>query len=91
MIKSCLEYVGKLINVYTDSILYKKDTLNPYDGLKIKLSQDFANKLMSLPKEAYETNNGLDEHFKGIAIIPEGNNVAPSQGIVPSGFINKIF
>lgn len=76
------EYVGKLINVYTDSILYKNDTLNPYDGLKIKLSQDFANKLMSLPKEAYETNNGLDEHFKGIAIIPEGNNVAQSQGAI---------
>ena len=76
------EYVGKLINVYTDSILYKNDTLNPYDGLKIKLSQDFANKLMSLPKEAYETNNGLDEHFKGSAIIPEGNNVAQSQGAI---------
>ncbi len=76
------KYVGKLINVYIDSILYKKDTLNPYDGLKIKLSKDFADKLMSLPKEAYETNNGLDEHFKGIAIIPEGNNVAPSRGAI---------
>lgn len=76
------EYTGKLLNEYTDSVRYQKDTLAPYDGIRIKLSKEFTDKLMSLPQEAYETNNGLDEHFKGIAIIPEDNPTTPNDGVL---------
>lgn len=64
-------YVGSLNNRYTDSLRYRKSKLKPYNGLRVTLSYAVAEKLMSMPKEAYETNEGLDKHFQGIAIIPE--------------------
>ncbi len=64
-------YIGPMNNTYSDSLSYRKTKLKPYNGLRVKLSAEMAQKLMSLPKEAYETNDGLDKHFQGIAIIPE--------------------
>lgn len=71
-------YTGPLNNKYTDSMRYRKSKLKPYNGLRVKLSNDFAEKLMSLPQEAYETNDGLDKHFQGIAILPENNYRIPA-------------
>lgn len=70
-------YVGPLNNTYTDSIVYRKRKLKPYNGLRVRLSEAFAKRLMSLPKEAYETNDGLDKHFQGIAIIPQNTSQIP--------------
>ena len=71
-------YVGPLNNSYTDSIAYRKTKLRPYNGMRVRLSDAFANRLMSMPKEAYETNDGLDKHFQGIAIIPQNTAQIPS-------------
>jgi len=70
-------YTGPLNNSYKDSIPYRKSKLKAYNGLRVKLSDAFAQKLMSLPQEAYETNDGLDKHFKGIAVIPQKTNLIP--------------
>ena len=59
-------YSGNLINHFTDSLKYRKTKLQPYDGLKIKLSKKMADLLMNLPKEAYQTNENLAKYFKGI-------------------------
>ena len=71
-------YKGSLNNTYKDSVRYRKTKLRPYNGIRVKLSTDMAEKLMSLPKEAYETNDGLDKHFKGIAILPQNTQMIPT-------------
>ncbi len=83
-------YSGKLINYYTDSMKYRKNKLAPYNGLRIKLSKQMADHLMSLPKEAYQTNLLLSKHFKGIAITPEDKNFAPGDGGFAVYDINNI-
>ncbi len=73
-------YNGQLINEYNDSVNYRKIKLAPYNGIKIKLSSDFAKFLMNMPKDAYETNANLDKYFKGLAIIPENSQLSSGQG-----------
>jgi hypothetical protein len=46
----------------------------------IKLSNEFARSLMQMPSEAYQSNDGLAKHFKGIAIIPENDEFMPGDG-----------
>lgn len=83
-------YTGKLINTYTDSMAFRKTKLAPYNGLRIKLSKQMADHLMSLPKDAYKTNDQLSKYFKGISIIPEENNFAPGNGGFAVFDINNI-
>lgn len=83
-------YSGTLINRYTDSLRYRKTKLQPYDGLKIKLSQKMADLLMSLPKEAYQTNEQLAKYFKGISVVPQDINLAPNTGAMNVFDINNI-
>lgn len=83
-------YSGTLMNDYTDSLRYRKIKLQPYDGLKIKLSQKMANLLMNLPKEAYQTNDQLAKYFKGISIVPQDNNLATNTGSMNVFDINNI-
>ena len=49
-------------------------------GIVIKLSNEFARSLMQMPSEAYQSNDGLAKHFKGIAIIPENDEFMPGDG-----------
>jgi len=68
-------YSGQLINDYQDSLGYRNIKLAPYKGIRVKLSAEFTKFLMNMDSEAYETNSGLDAHFKGLAIIPESKEV----------------
>lgn len=83
-------YFGNLINKYTDSVKYRKIKLQPYDGLRIKLSKRFADFLMSMPKEAYQTNENLAKYFKGISIVPQDQDLAPGTGSMSVFDINNI-
>ncbi len=83
-------YFGNLINHYTDSIKYRKTKLQPYDGLRIKLSKRMADYLMNMPKEAYQTNENLAKYFKGISIIPQDRDLAPNTGSMAVFDINNI-
>lgn len=84
-------YVGPLNNTYTDSIAYRKTKLRPYNGLRVRLSAAFAKRLMSMPKEAYETNDGLDKHFQGIAIIPQNTSqISKGDGCFTVFDVNNI-
>ncbi len=73
-------YNGQLINEYSDSIRFRKGKLRAYNGLKIKLSQEMAKHLMSLPSEAYENNDNLLKHLKGIAIQPISSGIPQDDG-----------
>ncbi len=73
-------YNGQLINEYNDSIRFRKGKLRAYNGLKIKLSQEMAKQLMSLPTEAYENNDNLVKYLKGIAIQPISGGIPSNDG-----------
>jgi hypothetical protein len=84
-------YEGPLNNRFTDSVRYRKLKLRPYNGLRVKLSKDFAQKLMSMPKEAYETNEGLDKHFKGLALVPKfPQNIQSGEGCFTVFDLNNV-
>lgn len=73
-------YFGPMFQQKIDSIGYKKEKMGLKPGLKIKLSAEFARSLMQMPLEAYQSNEGLAKHFKGIAIIPENDELLPGDG-----------
>jgi len=63
-------HYGLLYQQKFDSIGYRKDKMGLKPGLMIKLSAEFARSLQQMPIEAYQSNEGLAKHFKGIAIVP---------------------
>ncbi len=83
-------YYGQLIQHLTDSVRFRKNKLEPFDGLRIKLSKEFANYLMNMPTEAYENNTNLAKYFTGIAIIPETTGIPENDGTFAVFDINNI-
>jgi len=74
------EYRGPLFGLYRDSLPYRKTKLAPESGLRITLSKEMAQQLMSMPKAAYTTNDELAKYFPGIAIVPQNTDMAPGAG-----------
>jgi len=83
-------YFGALIKPIKDSVKYRKTKLQPYDGLRIKLSKKLADYLMNMPKEAYQTNENLAKYFKGISIVPQDQDLAQGNGSMCVFDINNI-
>ncbi len=73
-------YFGPMYQQKFDSIGYRKEKMGLKPGIMIKLSDEFARSLMQMPSEAYQSNDGLAKHFKGIAIIPENDELMPGEG-----------
>lgn len=73
-------YYGLLFQQKFDSIGYRKEKMGLKPGLMVKLSAEFARSLMQMPAEAYQSNDGLAKHFKGVAIIPENDELLPGEG-----------
>lgn len=73
-------YYGPMFQQKLDSIGYRKEKMGLKPGLLIKLSAEFARSLMQMPSEAYQSNDGLAKHFKGIAIVPENDDLMPGDG-----------
>ena len=73
-------YYGPMYQQKFDSIGYRKEKMGLKPGIVIKLSNEFARSLMQMPSEAYQSNDGLAKHFKGIAIIPENDEFMPGDG-----------
>ena len=73
-------YYGPMFQQKFDSIGYGKEKMGLKPGLMIKLSAEFARSLMQMPLEAYQSNEGLAKHFKGIAIVPENDELMPGDG-----------
>jgi hypothetical protein len=73
-------YYGPMYQQKFDSIGYRKEKMGLKPGIVIKLSKEFARSLMQMPSEAYQSNDGLAKHFKGIAIIPENDEFMPGDG-----------
>lgn len=74
------QYYGTMYHQKYDSIGFRKQKLGLKAGLYIKLSTEFANYLQHLPKDAFKTNEGLSKYFKGIAIVPENDELTPGNG-----------
>ncbi len=74
------DYFGSLYLQKIDSIGYRKTKIALKQGLIVKLSKAFARSLMQMPAEAYKNNEGLAKYFKGIAIIPENDELLPGEG-----------
>ena len=74
------DYYGTIYHQKLDSIGYKKGKMGLKPGLLIKLSKEFARALQQMPIEAYQTNEGLLKHFKGIAILPQNDELNPGEG-----------
>lgn len=83
-------YYGQLIQTLSDSINFRKGKLEAFDGLRIKLSKDFAKYLMNMPKDAYENNTNLAKYFTGIAIVPETMGIPENEGTFAVFDINNI-
>lgn len=73
-------YYGPMFQQKLDSVGYRKEKMGLKPGLLIKLSAEFARSLMQMPSEAYQSNDGLAKHFKGIAIVPENDELMPGDG-----------
>lgn len=73
-------HYGPMYQQKFDSIGYRKDKMGLKPGLMIKLSAEFARSLQQMPIEAYQSNEGLAKHFKGIAIVPENDELMPGEG-----------
>jgi len=73
-------WMGSLFSTKFDSIGYKKTKLELHPGVKIKLSASMAKYLMQMPKEAYQSNTGLATSLKGIAIIPQDQDLSNGKG-----------
>lgn len=73
-------YYGLMFQQKFDSIGYRKEKMGLKPGLMIKLNAEFARGLMQMPSEAYQSNDGLAKHFKGIGIIPENDELLPGDG-----------
>lgn len=74
------DYYGSIYRQKIDSIRYQKGKMGLKPGLLIKLSKEFARELQTMPSEAYQTNEGLLKHFKGIAIVPQNDELNPGDG-----------
>jgi hypothetical protein len=74
------DYYGSIYRQKIDSIRYQKGKMGLKPGLLIKLSKEFARELQTMPSEAYQTNEGLLKHFKGIAIVPQNDELNPEEG-----------
>jgi len=73
-------YNGKIFSGKYDSMRYKKGNISLHPGVRIKLSMEMAKKLMQMPKAAYQSNEGLNSSFPGLAILPQDNNLASGKG-----------
>lgn len=73
-------YKGRIFNGSKSSIGYLKDTLQLSPGLRIKLTPEMAKALMQMPKDAYQTNEGLLKYLKGISITPMDKDLSSGQG-----------
>jgi len=73
-------FKGRVYNSTPDSVRYKKGKIQQRAGVQIKLSMDMAKKLMSLPKTAYQSDEGLSAQLPGLAIIPQDNDLPAGSG-----------
>ena len=74
------DFYGTIYQQKMDSIGYQKGKMELKPGLLIKLSKEFARELQQMPSEAYQTNEGLLKHFRGIAIVPQNDELNPGEG-----------
>lgn len=73
-------YFGPVYHYKTDSIGYRKAKIRLEPGLRIKLSSQMAAKLMSLPKEAYTSQENFIKYFNGVAILPQDQDISSGRG-----------
>jgi hypothetical protein len=73
-------YFGPLYHFRSDSIRYRKGKIKLEPGLRIKLSSQMASKLMSLPKEAYTSQENFLKNFNGLAILPSDRDLMMGTG-----------
>lgn len=74
------EYYGPVYHYKADSIRYKKGKIMLEPGLRIRLSAAMANRLMTLPKEAYTSQDKFLTHFHGLSVLPEDQDLSPGKG-----------
>lgn len=73
-------YFGPVYHYNSDSIRYRKGKIKLEPGLRIRLSSAMAARLMSLPKEAYTSQEKFLTHFNGLAILPVDRDLSPGKG-----------
>lgn len=73
-------YNGSLFFTSKDSIKYKTGKIEHAAGLRVKLSANFANALMNMPANAYNSSAELSNYLKGFALIPENSGLNAGEG-----------
>lgn len=73
-------YKGRIFSATRDSIRYNKGKLEVHPGIRIRLSNAMAAKLMQMPKQAYQSDEELNKHIPGIAIMPQDNDLPAGKG-----------
>lgn len=73
-------YRGKIFSTHYDTIVFNKKKLELHPGIFIKLSSEMAKNLMQMPKEAYQSDAGLNKYFPGLAILPQDDDLPSGKG-----------